>query len=378
VNTDGEHSVNEDSSLAARFLPFMFGEGPARPVPNLFTMKIKILCTLGPASLRGDVIRALEERGVDLFRINLSHTPPEAVEPTIALIRRYSNVPICLDTQGAQVRCGKMAEGVILTAGTTVTLCAADVVGSDERMTLWPASVFASMRPGDLVHVDFDGALLQVMDVEDDGGQAKAVVLDGGRVKSNRAVVMDPPPTLGPITDKDVTAIEIGVRLGIRHYALSFASSAGDVELIRALIPEGSTVISKIESRAGVRNRDEIIDASDAVLIDRGDLSREVPVEYVPYYQKAIVRQANRWNTPVYVATNLLESMVTNRKATIAEMNDIANTLLDGVHGLVLAAETAMGVDPVGAVDAVMRCIKSFEHTSMGSLLEEDRLGRIA
>jgi pyruvate kinase len=339
-------------------------------------MKIKILCTLGPASLRGDVIRALEERGVDLFRINLSHTPPEAVEPTIALVRRYSNVPICLDTQGAQVRCGKMAEGVILTAGTTVRLHAADVLGSEERLTLWPASVFQSMRPGDLVHVDFDGALLQVMDVAD--GTAAAVVLEGGRVKSNRAVVMDPPPSLGPITDKDTTAIEIGVRLGIRHYALSFASSAADVELIRALIPEASTVISKIESRAGVRNRDEIIDASDAVLIDRGDLSREVPVEYVPYYQKAIVRQANRWNTPVYVATNLLESMVTHRKATIAEMNDIANTLIDGVHGLVLAAETAMGVDPVGAVDAVMRCIKSFEHTSMGSLLEEDRLGRIA
>ena len=114
------------------------------------------------------------------------------------------------------------------------------------------------------------------------------------------------------------------------------------------------------------------------MLIDRGDLSLEVPVENVPYYQKAIVRQANRWNTPVYVATNLLESMVTNRKATIAEMNDIANTLLDGVHGLVLAAETAMGVDPVGAVDAVMRCIKSFEHTSMGSLLEEDRWDGLA
>jgi len=249
-------------------------------------------------------------------------------------------------------------------------------MGSAERMTLWPASVFQSMRPGDLVHVDFDGALLQVMDVTGDGS-AQAVVLEGGRVKSNRAVVMDPPPALGPITDKDVTAIEIGVRLGIRHFALSFASSAGDVELIRALIPEGSTVISKIESRAGVRNRDEIIDASDAVLIDRGDLSRGVPVEYVPYYQKAIVRQANRWNTPVYVATNLLESMVTQRKATIAEMNDIANTLLDGVHGLVLAAETAMGVDPVGAVDAVYRCIKSFEHTSMGAILEEDRLGKL-
>jgi pyruvate kinase len=336
-------------------------------------MKIKILCTLGPASLRGDVIRSLEERGVDLFRINLSHTPPEAVEPTIALIRRYSNVPICLDTQGAQVRCGKMAEGTTLSAGTTITICAADVVGSAEQMTLWPASVFASMRPGDLIHVDFDGALLQVMDVAADHATASAVVLEGGRVKSNRAVVVDPPPNLGPITDKDVTAIEIGVRLGIRHYALSFASSAGDIELMRALIPEGSTIISKIESRAGVRNRDEIIDASDAVLIDRGDLSREVPVEYVPYYQKAIVRQANRWNTPVYVATNLLESMVTNRRPTVAEADDIANTLLDGVHGLVLAAETAIGVDPVGTVDMVLRVVAAFERWNMSSLLDEDR-----
>ena len=94
----------------------------------------------------------------------------------------------------------------------------------------------------------------------------------------------------------------------------------------------------------------------------------------MPFYQKAIVRQANRWNRPVYVATNLLESMVTSSKPTIAEMNDIANTLLDGVHGLVLAAETAIGVDPLGAVDTVMRCIRAFEHTTVGTLLEEDRL----
>src|SRR5947207_15040360 len=109
-------------------------------------MKIKILCTLGPASLRGDVIRALEERGVDLFRINLSHTPPEAVEPTITLIRRYSNVPICLDTQGAQVRCGKMADGTALTAGTTIRLHATHVMRSVAAMSLWPASVFTFRR----------------------------------------------------------------------------------------------------------------------------------------------------------------------------------------------------------------------------------------
>ncbi|MGH9022076.1 MAG: pyruvate kinase [Acidimicrobiia bacterium] len=336
-------------------------------------MKIRILCTLGPASLRGDVIRGLDERGVDLFRINLSHTPPEAVEPTIAFVRRHSSIPICLDTQGAQVRCGKVAEGMVLSAGDAVRLTASPVEGTAGELTLWPGSVFTGMQAGDLVHVDFDGAILQVTELGT--GQARAVVLAGGRVKSNRAVNIDPAPRLAPITDSDVAAIETGNRLGIRHYALSFASCASDVELMRALLPEGSTLISKIESRAGVRNRDDIIDASDAVLIDRGDLSREIPVEYVPFYQKAIARQANRWNRPVYVATNLLESMVVSRKPTIAEMNDIANTLLDGVHGLVLAAETAVGVDPVGAVDTVTRCIRAFEHTTMESLLEEDRSG---
>jgi pyruvate kinase len=335
-------------------------------------MKIKILCTLGPASLRADVIKGLDERGVDLFRINLSHTPPERVLPTIELVRRYSNIPISLDTQGAQVRCGLMADGVVVDRGQHVELVAEAVQGTGERFTLWPGSVFVGLRVGDSVRVDFDGALLQVTEVAD--GRAVAMVLEPGMVRSNKAVNIDPQPALAPVTDSDVRAIEIGAAAGIRHYCLSFASSAADVELMRALVPEGSTIISKIESRAGVRHRDQIIDTSDAVLIDRGDLSREIPVEYVPFYQKAIVREANRWNRPVYVATNLLESMVNNRQPTIAEMNDIANTLLDGVHGLVLAAETAIGVDPCGAVDTVMRSIRAFEHTTVGNLLEEDRL----
>jgi pyruvate kinase len=335
-------------------------------------VKIKILCTLGPASLNEAVITGLDQRNVDLFRINLSHTPPEAVIPTIELIRRYSKVPICLDTQGAQVRCGRMADGVEVSSGDTVHLTAADILGSADHFTLWPASVFDTLRPGATIGVDFDGAVLSVLDVEE--GSARAVVVEGGRVRSNKAVIIDPAPELPALTESDLAAIEAGLSVGVEQVALSFASSAADVALLRGLIPAGVTLISKIESRAGVRNRDDIIDASDAVLIDRGDLSREVPVEYVPFYQKAIVRQANRWNRRVYVATNLLESMVTTRKPSIAEMNDIANTLLDGVHGLVLAAETAIGVDPVGAVDMVLRAIRAFEATNVGVLLEEDRI----
>jgi sulfate adenylyltransferase len=337
-------------------------------------MKIKILCTLGPASLDHDVIRGLDDRGVDLFRINLSHTSLESVASTIEFVREVSSTPICLDTQGAQVRCGMVAPDVELHEGEGLRLTAEDVEGTGRELTLWPGSTFDALVPGSIVAIDFDGARLEITSASP--GEATAVVVSGGRVKSNKAVTVDPPPVLPPLTEKDRAAIDIGAPYGIRHVALSFASSADDVALIRSLAPEGTHVISKIESRAGVRNMDSIISVSDSVLIDRGDLSREVPLEHVPYYQKAIARRANRWNRSVYVATNLLESMVTSRQPTIAEANDIANTLLDGVHGLVLAAEAAVGIDPVGSVDMILRAVEAFEQANEGQLLEEDR-GRL-
>lgn len=332
-------------------------------------MKVKILCTLGPASLNGEVITQLDLRGIDLFRINLSHTPAERVEEVVALIRRYSSTPICLDTQGAQVRCGEMAPGVVLREGSVISLTSAPLIGTDSEVPLWPASVFGVLEPGTTLSVDFDAAVVEVIDAQSD--RASALVHRGGRVRSNKAVTVDPGVDLPPLSDEDRSALEVGRRLGIEYYALSFAGSAADVAELRALAPAGAHIIAKIESRAGLRNMDEIIDAADSVLVDRGDLSREVPIEQVPYFQKAIARRANRWNRPLFVATNLLESMVTTRLPSIAEANDVANTLFDGVHGLVLAAETAIGIDPVGAVDMILRCIRAFEHSTDVRFLEE-------
>jgi pyruvate kinase len=334
-------------------------------------LKVQVLCTLGPSSLRPEVIAGLDERGVDLFRVNLSHTPLGAVAPTIELIQSCSATPVCLDTEGAQVRCGPMAPDVILRAGATVRVTGLGVIGTAERLPLQPQVALEALRPGNELSVDFNGALLRVTDVTADG--ADAVVVEGGQVRSNKAVTVDPAPALPALSDKDVQAIEIGASMGVRHVALSFARRAEDVALVRGLAGPEATVIAKLESRAGVRNMDAVISAADAVLIDRGDLSREIPLQQVPFYQKVVVRQANRWNRPVYVATNLLESMVTSRQPTVAEANDIANTLLDGVHGLVLAAETAIGVDPVGTVDMVMRVVAAFERWSTSSLLDEDR-----
>jgi pyruvate kinase len=334
-------------------------------------MKIRILCTLGPASLRPDILRGLDARGVDLYRINLSHTTLEQIEPTVELIRSVSETPISLDTQGAQVRCGFVEEGLVIQEGAGLTLTGDPVRGTRERLTLWPAVVLETLSPGTLVGVDFDGVVLRVEEVSD--GQAAASVVHGGRVRSNRAVTLTPAPDLPALSDKDRGAIEIGAGLGITNYALSFASHARDVDLIRGLAPPGARIMAKLESRLGVRNMDGIIEAADSILIDRGDLSHEVPFENVPYYQKAIARRANRGNRPVYVATNLLESLVTSATPTIAEANDIANTLLDGVHGLVLAAETAIGIDPLGSVDLVLRAIEAFEQANEGQLLESDR-----
>jgi pyruvate kinase len=333
-------------------------------------MRIKILCTLGPASLSAEVIGQLDQAGVDLFRINLSHTPLEALRSCIDLVRSASAKPLCLDLEGAQARCGAMVPGVVLREGDHVRLTAVPIEGDASELTMWPRSVFASLRPGSRVTIDFDGAQLRVRRAGDDF--ADTVVVSGGMVRSNKGAVIDPAPVLPALTAKDRAAIELGVAHGISHIALSFASSSDDVDLVRSLAPTAH-IIAKIESGAGVRNMDGIIQHADAILIDRGDLSREVPLEHVPFYQKAIVRRANRWSSPVYVATNLLESMVTNGSPTIAEANDVANTLLDGVHGLVLAAETAIGRDPVGIVRIVGRMVGAFVWSNFSTLLRRDQ-----
>ena len=322
-------------------------------------MRTKILCTLGPASLNSDVIRQLDERGVNLFRLNLSHTPVEKVSALIGFIRKHTAKPICLDTDGDQVRCGVVEDGVRLIKGDEIWLTPEAIVGNAKHLTLRPEAVFDALSPGDELGIDIGGVVVRIVEASSEG--ATAVAEEGGPVCSNRAVTLDKDPHLPPLTETDLEAVRIGRDLGVRHFALSFARSRKDVARLRRLGGPGSFIISKIESRAGVRNMDALIEASDAVLVDRGDLSRQIPLEYVPMYQKEIIRRANSASTPAFVATNLLESMVVNRRPTIAEANDIINTLLDGAHGLVLASETTIGNNPVASIEIVTRLIDAFE-----------------
>ncbi len=322
-------------------------------------MTKKILCTLGPASLNPRTIRRLDELHVDLFRLNLSHTNVEKIEELVGLIRTYSDIPICLDTQGAQVRTSAFAGGrVTLELNSMIEFAAPLELGDATRIPLYPASILTQLAVGDLVSIDFGTALLQVTEA---GTSCGARVVSSGTIGSNKAVSIDRVIDLPPLTDVDYAAIERGLHLGIFHFALSFANHRSDVELFRDIVGKQVQIIAKIESQLGLSHLVEILDAADVILIDRGDLSREVSIESIPFVQKEIIRRANEASVPVYVATNLLESMVVSPKPTRAEVNDVVNTLLDGADGLVLATETAIGDHPVGCTSMIRSLIRQYE-----------------
>ena len=195
---------------------------------------------------------------------------------------------------------------------------------------------------GDFVSIDFNSVLAHV--IAKDGECVSMRVLRGGLVGQNKAVAVERDIPMPAFTEKDLACLRLGCDVGLSHFALSFAGCGEDVAQLRLLVGEGAFVISKIESRSGLRNLEEIALASDALLIDRGDLSRQVPIELLPQIQKSVIQRAKSVPCRVYVATNLLESMVTMPTPTRAEVNDIYNTLADGADGLVLAAETAIEI----------------------------------
>lgn len=325
-------------------------------------IKRKVICTVGPASLKPRVIRRLEALGVTLFRINLSHTPLEEVRPAVAFLQEHSTVPTCLDSEGAQVRTGTFAAAPTdLRKDSLIEVHRSPICGDAQKFNFTPLATLELLQLGDLITIDFHEVVAQVMEIKSD--RAVLRVRKGGRVGSNKACNVRRDIELPAITVKDRKAIEIGREMGVAHFALSFANRPEDVQEMRELIGPDATLISKIESRSGITHLEQIARLSDAILIDRGDLSRQVPLEQIPAQQKGIIGRVKAIGRPVYVATNLLESMVHSSVPTLAEINDIYNTLDDGADGLVLAAETAVGKYPIQCVGMVMRVIAEYERT---------------
>ena len=320
----------------------------------------EILCTLGPASLDRRTIQRLEQSGATLFRINLSHTKLVDLRRIVQTIRDATQVPICLDSEGAQIRTGEFVDGSInLRDNTVVRVHFRRGPADDKNFNLYPPGIARLLKLGDFVSIDFTSVLVQVIAKDNDCVSMR--VLQGGLVGQNKAVTVERDIPMPPLTDKDQAALELGCDMGLSHFALSFASRGEDVQQMRRLVGEDAFVISKIESRSGLENLEEIAAGSDALLIDRGDLSRQIPLELLPQTQKSVIRRAKNVGCRVYVATNLLESMVSMPTPTRAEVNDIYNTLADGADGLVLAAETAIGKYPIQCASMVSKVIRGFQ-----------------
>jgi pyruvate kinase len=333
-------------------------------------MTKKILVTLGPSSLSEYIIRKCADQGVYVFRINLSHTPLKDVEPTINKIRQWTDVPICLDSEGAQMRNENMKSGaVVFYCGDHIKIHFDSIIGDADNISFTPAGIAQKFAIGDEISVDFDHVSFHIDEIHD--GYCLASITHGGEVGSNKAADISRELEFDPLTEKDLSAIRIGLDNGIRHFALSFANRRGDVEQMRAVCGSDANIICKIESPSGLENLEEIIELADEILIDRGDLSRRIAIEKVPFLQRRIIAMARARKTPVFVATNLLESMVSRKSPTRAEVNDVVSTLLMGADGLVLAAETAIGEYPDKAVEMVRKLIVENEMWTPNTTIDD-------
>jgi len=328
--------------------------------------KIKILATVGPASIEKSVLERMDSAGVDIFRINLSHTKLENFLSVYKKIKQSTNKIICVDSEGAQIRTGTFKNGKIeIKKNSEVSLVSSEKQGNENNIPLYPIAPHEFLQEGDIVYLDFHRVIIRVVSVK--GKTVKALVLEGGQVGSNKGVNVNRIIDLPPFTQKDLKIFKIAIKQKVSHIALSFAQSKEDVEKLRKLFPYKVFIISKIECKKGVQNLKGIAATSDALLIDRGDLSRDVPLQKIGLAQKHILEVGKQMKKPVYVATNLLESMMDSFQPTRAEINDITNTLLSGASGLVLAAESAIGKYPVEAVKMVHGIIQEVSNYSSNS-----------
>lgn len=340
----------------------------------------KIMCTLGPASMSPPVLRRLEVRGADYLRINLSHTPTELLEPWIQQVQSEVKVPLVLDTDGPQPRTGFVGpQPLALEVGSTLRLYDKLLPCTPEQIYVRPEGLLDHLERGDLISVDFDNVLLQVVDISTHQEKfATCRVMVGGTFGSNRAVTVEGKdidlPTFSP---KDLLAFEVAKHHGIRTFTLSFVGSGKDVKDFRRLCP-GATAIAKVETRRALGDLDAIIREADGILIDRGDLGREIPAERVPLMQRVVVRRCRDAAKPVLVATSILENMTHAPYPTRAEVQDIFAGVLEGVSGFVLTKETAIGKYPVETLGFLDRLCEEAERALQPGYDVLQQLGEIS
>ena len=322
---------------------------------------VKIVATLGPASSDYEMIRALFDTGADVFRLNMSHGAHEDIRGRHNIIRdieRDTGRPIAIlaDLQGPKLRCGTFAGGAAeIEAGKPFRFDLDEAPGDATRVQLPHREIFDALKPGATLLVN-DGKLrLTVDDCSKD--HADCTVVTGGTISDRKGVnVPDVVLPLAALSDKDRKDLEFVCELGVDWLALSFVQRAADVEEARALTKGRAAILSKIEKPAAVDAFEEILAASDGIMVARGDLGVELPVQAVPPIQKRLTRRCRAVAKPVIVATQMLESMIDSPMPTRAEVSDVATAIYEGADAVMLSAESAAGQYPleaVGTMDAV-------------------------
>ena len=234
------------------------------------------------------------------------------------------------------------------------------MISRNKNISFYPPYIFHKLKRGDIIKIDFDSVAIKVLKKINDK-KWKAKVISEGYIGSNKGADLNRNINLKSITDKDLSAINIAKSMGIKHYSFSFADSKKSIIKLKRYTGKKAIIISKIESKKGLKNLKDILSESNAIIIDRGDLSREIPIYKIPTMQRKIINIARTKNIPTYVATNLLENMILKKDPTRAEVNDVISTLEMGAAGLVLAAETAIGKYPVQTVEMINFLIKEFQ-----------------
>jgi pyruvate kinase len=324
----------------------------------------KIVATLGPASSTPEAIRALLEAGVNVCRINFSHGTHAQHAQTIAHVRTAASalgLPVAIlgDLQGPRIRIGVLPEPFEVTAGQALTFVPeAHATGEDVPVTY--DDIARDVQVGASILVN-DGLLaFEVQRI--DGDRVHVVVTVGGRLSSNKGMNLPGVDVSAPsLTEKDLADVAFAVEQDLDYLALSFVRRADDLRQLRGLVPAGMLLVAKIEKDSALERIEEILQATDAVMVARGDLGVELPFEDVPLQQKRIISLAARYGRPVITATQMLESMIQHTRPTRAEASDVANAILDGTDAVMLSAETAAGAHPVEAVKAMRRIATAAE-----------------
>ena len=335
--------------------------------------RAKIVCTLGPATSSAEQVTALVESGMDVARLNFSHGAHAHHATAYQRVREASDrsgraVAVLADLQGPKIRLGTFADGrVEWPTGSQVCITVEDVEGTAERVSTTYKGLADDVVAGDRLLVDDGKLALTVVRVE--GPDVFCLVVEGGQVSNNKGLSLPGVAVSVPaLSEKDEEDLRFALHLGVDFIALSFVRSADDVELVRDIMRQEDIsvpVIAKLEKPEAVENLEAIVEAFDAIMVARGDLGVELALEQVPLVQKRAIQAARERNKPVIVATQMLESMITNSRPTRAEASDVANAVLDGTDAVMLSGETSVGAHPIGAVRTMERIIDAVESDTM-------------